>query len=105
MSESTVGLFPYRAEVDLSGALLQVLGAGVPAIVYDIGGLGEVVGRFGAGAVVPPGDVEAMSSALERLLRDSDALAAARRGAERARDELTWDASAAAHLELYRELV
>ena len=105
LSEATVGLFPYRAEVDLSGALLQVLGAGVPAIVYDIGGLGEVVGRFGAGAVVPPGDVEAMSSALVRLLSDTDALAAARRGAEQARAELTWDASAAAHLELYRELV
>lgn len=104
LSEATVGLFPYRAEIDLSGALLQVLGAGVPAIVYDIGGLGEVVGRFGAGAVVPPGDVEAMSAALDRLLNDDDALAAARRGAERARDELTWDASAAAHIELYGEL-
>ncbi len=104
LSEATVALFPYRAEIDVSGALLQVLGAGVPAIVYDIGGLGEVVGRFGAGAVVPPGDVKAMSSALERLLRDSDTLAAARRGAEQAREELTWDASAAAHLELYREL-
>jgi glycosyltransferase involved in cell wall biosynthesis len=104
LSEATVGLFPYRAEIDLSGALLQVLGAGVPAIVYDIGGLGEVVGRFGAGAVVPPGDVEAMSAALDRLLRDDDALAAARRGAERARDELTWDAAAAAHIALYREL-
>ena len=46
-----------------------------------------------------------MSAALERLLRDPDALAAARRGAEQAREELTWDASAAAHLELYRELV
>ena len=105
LSEATVGLFPYREEIDLSGALLQVLGAGVPAIVYDIGGLGEVVGRFGAGAVVPPGDVEAMSGALQRLLEDADALAAARQGAERAREELTWDASAAAHLELYRELV
>ena len=104
LSEATVGLFPYRAEIDVSGALLQVLGAGVPAIVYDIGGLGEVVGRFGAGAVVPPGDVEAMSAALDRLVRDDDALAAARRGAERVRDELTWDASAAAHVELYREL-
>jgi glycosyltransferase involved in cell wall biosynthesis len=104
LSEATVGLFPYRAEIDLSGALLQVLGAGVPAIVYDIGGLGEVVGRFAAGAVVPPGDVQAMSAALDRLLRDDDALAAARHGAERARDELTWDASAAAHIDLYREL-
>jgi glycosyltransferase involved in cell wall biosynthesis len=105
LSEATVGLFPYREEVDLSGALLQTLGAGVPAIVYDIGGLGEVVGRYGAGAVVPPGDTDAMSATLERLIKDTDALAAARAGAERARDELTWDASAAAHLELYRELV
>jgi glycosyltransferase involved in cell wall biosynthesis len=104
LSEATVALFPYRAEIDVSGALLQVLGAGVPAIVYDIGGLGEVVGRFGAGAVVAPGDVEGMSGALARLLGDAEALATARRGAERAREELTWDASAAAHLELYREL-
>jgi glycosyltransferase involved in cell wall biosynthesis len=104
LSEATVGLFPYREEVDLSGALLQVLGAGVPAIVYDIGGLGEVVGRFGAGAVVPAGDAEAMSDALRRLLANADALAAARRGAEQAREELTWAASAAQHLELYREL-
>jgi glycosyltransferase involved in cell wall biosynthesis len=104
LSEATVGLFPYRDEIDLSGALLQVLGAGVPAIVYDIGGLGELVERFGAGSVVPAGDDRAMSDALRRLLDDDDALAAARRGAERVRDELTWDASAAAHLELYREL-
>jgi glycosyltransferase involved in cell wall biosynthesis len=104
LSEATVALFPYRAEIDVSGALLQVLGAGVPAIVYDIGGLGEVVGRYRAGAVVPPGDTAAMSAALERLLGDTEALAAARAGAERARDELTWDASAAAHLDLYREI-
>ncbi len=104
LSEATVALFPYRAEIDVSGALLQVLGAAVPAIVYDIGGLGEVVGAFGAGAVVPPGDVEAMAEALRRITADPEALAAARQGAERAREELTWDASAAAHLDLYREI-
>jgi glycosyltransferase involved in cell wall biosynthesis len=104
LSEATVALFPYREEIDVSGALLQVLGAGVPAIVYDIGGLGEVVSRFGAGTVVPPNDVDAMSAALERLLGDADALAAARRGAEHARAELTWDASAAAHVDLYEEI-
>jgi glycosyltransferase involved in cell wall biosynthesis len=104
LSEATVALFPYRAEIDLSGALLQVLGAGVPAIVYDIGGLGELVDRFAAGAVVPPGDVEAMAAALQQLLSDTDALESARQGAERARAELTWEASAAAHLELYREI-
>ena len=105
LSEATVALFPYRSEIDVSGALLQVLGAGVPAIVYDIGGLGEIVGRFGAGAVVEPGDVGGMALALELLLGDPDALETARRGAEAARAELTWEASAAAHLELYRGLL
>jgi glycosyltransferase involved in cell wall biosynthesis len=105
LSEGTLALFPYRAEIDVSGALLQALGAGLPAIVYDIGGLGEIVGKYGAGAVVEPGDVDAMAAALQQLLADPDALAAARRGAEDARDELTWEASAAAHLEVYRELV
>ena len=90
LSEATVALFPYRSEIDVSGALLQVLGAGVPAIVYDIGGIGEVVARFGAGAVVEPGDVGGMALALEQLLGDRDALAAARKGAE--------DARARAHL-------
>jgi glycosyltransferase involved in cell wall biosynthesis len=105
LSEATVALFPYRAEIDVSGALLQALGAGLPAVVYDVGGLGEVVGRYGAGAVVEPGDVGGMTLALQTLLEDRDVLGAARRGAERAREELTWEASAAAHLELYRELL
>ncbi len=105
LSETTVALFPYRSEIDVSGALLQVLGAGIPAIVYDIGGLGEIVGTFGAGAVVEPGDVGGIALALEQLLADPAALAAARSGAERARAELTWEAAATAHLELYRELL
>ncbi len=104
LGEATVAVFPYRAELDQSGALLQALGAGVPAVVYDVGGLGEVVGRFGAGAVVPAGDVEALGAAIAQLLDDHDALAAARAGAARARAELTWEAAAAAHLDLYREI-
>jgi glycosyltransferase involved in cell wall biosynthesis len=104
LSEATVAVFPYRAELDQSGALLQTLGAGVPAVVYDVGGLGEVVERFSAGRVVAPGDVDALTEALAELLDDPAALAAAREGAERARELLTWDASAHAHLELYREL-
>ncbi len=105
LSEATVALFPYRSEIDVSGALLQALGAGLPAIVYDIGGLGEVIGRFGAGAVVEPGDTGGMALALEQLLGDPDALASARTGAEAARGELTWEASAAAHLDVYGELL
>ncbi len=104
LSEATVALFPYRAELDQSGALLQALGAGVPAVVYDVAGLGETVRTFAAGRVVPEGDVEALAAAAGELLGDPEALAAARAGADRARHELTWEAAAAAHLDLYREL-
>jgi len=105
LGDATVAVFPYRAELDQSGALLQALGAGVPALVYDVGGLAEPVRAFAAGRVVPADDVDALAAALEELLGDPAALAAARAGALRARESLTWDAAAAAHLDLYRELV
>ncbi|HEY6961625.1 MAG TPA: glycosyltransferase [Gaiellaceae bacterium] len=101
LSEATVAVFPYRPELDQSGALLQALGAGVPAVVYDVGGLADPVRTYGAGRVVPAGDVDALTEALRELLADP---APARDGADRARRELTWDAAAAQHLELYREL-
>jgi glycosyltransferase involved in cell wall biosynthesis len=105
LSDATLALFPYRAELDQSGALLQALGAGVPAVAYDVAGLGETIRAYGAGLVVPQGDVEALADAARTLLEDEAALAGARAGAERARAELTWDAAAAQHLALYRELV
>jgi glycosyltransferase involved in cell wall biosynthesis len=105
LGEATVAVFPYRAELDQSGALLQAIGAGVPAVVYDVGGLGEIVGAFGAGRVVPPGDVDALSAALRELLDDADALAEARAGAAQARDALTWNRAASEHLALYEELL
>ena len=105
LGEATVALFPYRPELDQSGALLQALGAGVPAVAYDVGGIAEPIARFGAGRVVPAGDVEALAAAARELLDDVDALEAARAGARRARETLTWNAAAEAHLELYRELL
>jgi glycosyltransferase involved in cell wall biosynthesis len=105
LASTTVAVFPYLPEIDQSGALLQALGAGVPAVVYDVGGLGEVVGSFAAGRVVPSGDVTGLAAALRELLADPAALAHARSGAERARRELTWDAAAAAHVAVYEELL
>jgi glycosyltransferase involved in cell wall biosynthesis len=105
LGESTVALFPYRPEIDQSGALLRALGAGVPVVAYDVGGIAEPVRRFEAGRVVPPGDLDALADAARELLDDPAALESARTGAQRARRELTWDAAAQAHLELYRELL
>jgi glycosyltransferase involved in cell wall biosynthesis len=102
--DATIALFPYRPELDQSGALLRALGAGVPAVAYDVGGVAEPVRRFGAGRVVPPGDVDALAGAVHELLSDPAALEEARAGARRARAELTWDAAARAHLAIYEEI-
>jgi glycosyltransferase involved in cell wall biosynthesis len=105
LGDATLAVFPYLAELDQSGALLRAIGAGVPAVVYDVGGLAEPVRAFGAGRVVPAGDVDGLAEAIRALLGDEAELEAARAGARRARDELTWDRAAAAHVELYRELL
>ena len=104
LGAATVAVFPYRPELDQSGALLQALGAGVPAVVYDVGGLPEPVLAYGAGRVVPADDVAALGAALRELLDDPRALESARAGARRAREELTWARAAQAHLAVYREL-
>jgi len=105
LGDATVALFPYRPEIDQSAALLRALGAGVPVVAYDVGGIGEPVRRFGAGRVVPAGDVDALTEAVRELLDDPHALEQARAGADHARHELTWEAAAQAHLDLYKELL
>src|SRR4029077_6204386 len=93
LGEASTPAFRYRPELDQSGALLRALGAGVPAVAYDVGGVAEPVRDFGAGRVVPAGDVDALADAIQTLLSDGDALEQARAGARRARESLTWDAS------------
>jgi len=105
LAEATVAVFPYRPEIDQSGALLRALGAGVPVVAYDVGGIAEPVRRFEAGRVVEAGNVEALTEAIRELLSDGEALERAREGAMRARDTLTWTAAAEAHLELYEALL
>jgi glycosyltransferase involved in cell wall biosynthesis len=104
LGDATVAIFPYKPELDQSGALLQALGAGLPAIAYDVGGIAEPIRRYGAGRVVPAGDVAALALAVRELLSDPEQLEQARAGARQARAALTWDAAAAAHLAVYEEI-
>jgi glycosyltransferase involved in cell wall biosynthesis len=104
MRSATVVVLPYR-RADSSGVLATALGHGRPAVVSDVGGLAETVRRFGAGLVVPVGDVDALAAACTTLLEDSEALAAAFRGTEAARASLGWDAAAESHERVYREVL
>ena len=105
LARATVAVFPYRDELDQSGALLRAIGAGVPVAAYDVGGIAEPVRRYGAGVVAPPDDLDALEEGTRRLLEDAAALEAARAGARTAAAELTWERAAAAHLAVYEELL
>ncbi len=102
MHEATLVALPYR-KIDSSGVLATALGHGRPAVVTDVGGLPDAIREFGAGRVVPPGDAEAFAAALRELLEERE-LAKAFDGAQAARRALTWDAAAAAHEAVYREV-
>jgi glycosyltransferase involved in cell wall biosynthesis len=103
LRSATAVVLPYR-RADSSGVLATAIGHGRPAVVSDVGGLGETVREFGAGVVVPPGDVNALAEACRRLLTDPGALAEAFRGTQAARRTLSWDAAAEQHERLYEQV-
>ncbi|MBI3403648.1 MAG: glycosyltransferase [Acidobacteria bacterium] len=69
----------------------EALAHGVPVISTPTGGIEELVGRD-AGLLVPPGDADALASALTRVLTDANLRAQLTHGAQLARDRIpTWD--------------
>ena len=97
MEEAALVVLPYR-EIESSGVLATALGHGRPAVVTDVGSLGETVREFEAGAVVPPEDTAALAAACVAQLREPTAGTAAR-------DALSWDRAAEAHERVYAELL
>ena len=83
--------------------VLEAMACGAPVVTGDTSSLPEAAGD--AALMVPPSDVDAVADAVLRVLTD-DALAAdlRRRGLERAAAR-TWDACAAATVDVYRAAV
>lgn len=65
---ASVCLVPSQFEETFGLVAAEAMAAGVPVICSAIGALPEVVGD--AGVMVPPGNVAALTSVLERLLSD-----------------------------------
>lgn len=104
LAGATAVVLPYLdvGQVDSSGVLALALGHGRPLVVSDVGALGEVVADFGAGLLVPPGDAAALAAACREVLRHPLPFA---RGAEAAREAMSWDVVAEAHERLYAGIV
>jgi len=84
--------------------LAEAMACGRPVVSSDIGGLTDVV--RGSGILVPPKNVDSLSNAIYKLLRDEEHFnSIAERCYRKAKDELSWDKVALKYEALYQDVL
>ncbi len=87
-------------------SILEAMRAGLPVISSDVGGCAESVLHGINGLIVPQGDEEKLTEALERLISDRALrLQMGRRGFEFYREKYHFEAMYQAHLRLYEAVL
>ena len=81
--------------------VLEAMACGAPVVCSDAGPLPEVAGD--AAVLLPPQDVRAWADAIRRLLTDEHLATSLRARGERRAREFSWEQSARATREVYRE--
>lgn len=81
---------------------LEAMASGTPVVAYDNTSLPEIVGD--GGTLVPDGDVAALATAAARLLRSSAAAQESEAAGLARAATFTWEATARAYADLYRQL-
>ena len=71
LKKAAVFVLPSLSEC-LPLAILEAMSAGKPVVATTVGGVHETVVHEETGLLVPPGDAQALASALDRLIRDAD---------------------------------
>jgi glycogen synthase len=85
---------------------LEALAAGAPLVAAAAGGLVEVLEGTGAGLLFPPGDVDGLARALERILAEPELVASSHAAGQHLVDDVySWDAVAAATVPQYQALL
>jgi len=110
LRRASVGLIPWLATPNnVKGTpvkLFEYMLAGLPVVVSDFGVMGRIVRETGCGLLVAPGDPDALSNAIEALLKDP--VKAARMGEMGRRailQKYNWASEEKKLLALYEELV
>jgi len=95
LTEADAGVSTHHSHVETTFSfrtrILDYLWAGLPMVVTEGDHFAELVHAEGLGIVVPAGDVEALSFALEKVLFDKDFAAAAQTNITRVRESYLWD--------------
>jgi glycosyltransferase involved in cell wall biosynthesis len=107
LTEATVAVAPYPPQSFFYFCpikIIEYMAAGLPAVAPALGDIPALLG--GTGIVVPPGDRDALRSAVQILLEDTSLRRElGRRARARALSELTWDGVAARLIERVEEMI
>lgn len=88
-----------------SNKLFEYLMAGLPVVASDFPEIRRVIETHDVGLLVDPADLDAVISALRRLIDDRDLRARLRANALRAAPQLSWETQVPALLEPYEALL
>jgi glycogen(starch) synthase len=86
---------------EMGSVLVEAMVAGVPVVASDVGGIPEVVRDGETGLLVPPGDVDRLAQALDRLVGDPDLRARLSAGARARSGCYAWPHLAGRVAEVY----
>jgi len=87
-------------------ALLEAMLSGLPVVASAVGGIPRLVQSGETGALVPPGDAEALANALETLLRQPHhAQRLGHEGRRLVQEQYSFDAMIDRYLSIYRRAV
>lgn len=102
---ATVAVFPFTGAEGLGLVVAEAQACGCPVIASDIPAVRDTVRPEVTGIVVPPGDVEALARAMQRVLSDPVlALRLARAGRASALEKYSWKVAGARYRDLLRSL-
>ncbi|MDQ3876881.1 MAG: glycosyltransferase family 4 protein [Actinomycetota bacterium] len=104
-SSSQVAVVPSLYE-GFSLPAVEAMSCAVPVVATTAGALPEVVGRTGAGALVPPADAGALAGAIRDLLLDANRRRSiGESGRRRVLERFTWRKAAELTVARYREVL
>lgn len=90
----------------LSNVILESMAAGVPVVVTDVGGSGEVIENGVTGYLVPPADPEALADAITKLIENpGKAKAMGAAGKKVVHEKFSIEAMVKEYEDLYKQLL
>ncbi len=104
LHDSHILLFASWSE-GFSLALLEAMACGLAPVATNTGVAPDALSGKSAGLLVPPGDVDGLVAAIERLLNDRMLLETLRRGARDVAKFYSWSAVASTVAALYEDLL